>query len=151
MMGLPAGHLSDPAIMLEGKTGVRSLDRGSRLKAAGNGVVPQQAARALIVCLRRFVEVLLATTPSVVHGALATEDAARMASALRILRTAAEGAQQATQELADTTRALADHRTCKACDELKPLDAFAVNTHNGKRTHRGVCKACTKAGRRATR
>ncbi len=38
MMGLPAGHVTDPAI---------GLTRNQQLKALGNGVVPQQAAHAL--------------------------------------------------------------------------------------------------------
>lgn len=38
MMGLPAGHVTDPAI---------GLSRNAQLKALGNGVVPQQAAHAL--------------------------------------------------------------------------------------------------------
>ena len=36
-MGLPAGHVTDPAI---------GITRNSQLKARGNGVVPQQAAAA---------------------------------------------------------------------------------------------------------
>jgi len=36
-MGLPAGHVTDPAI---------GLTRNEQLKALGNGVVPQQAALA---------------------------------------------------------------------------------------------------------
>lgn len=42
MMGLPAGHVTDPAI---------GLSYGAQLKALGNGVVPQQAAAALRVML----------------------------------------------------------------------------------------------------
>lgn len=38
MMGLPIGHVTDPAI---------GLSRAQQLKALGNGVVPQQAAMAL--------------------------------------------------------------------------------------------------------
>ena len=38
MMGLPAGHVTEPAI---------GLSRSQQLKALGNGVVPQQAAMAL--------------------------------------------------------------------------------------------------------
>ena len=38
LMGLPAGHLTDPAI---------GLSRNQQLKALGNGVVPQQGAAAL--------------------------------------------------------------------------------------------------------
>jgi len=38
MMGLPAGHVTDPAI---------GLSRAQALKALGNGVVPQQASLAL--------------------------------------------------------------------------------------------------------
>ena len=37
-MGLPAGHVTDPAI---------GLTRNQQLKALGNGVVPQQAVLAL--------------------------------------------------------------------------------------------------------
>jgi DNA (cytosine-5)-methyltransferase 1 len=44
MMGLPAGHVTDPAI---------GLTRAQQLKALGNGVVPQQAALALRM-LRAF-------------------------------------------------------------------------------------------------
>ena len=42
MMGLPAGHVTDPAI---------GLTRNQQLKALGNGVVPQQAALALSLIL----------------------------------------------------------------------------------------------------
>ena len=42
MMGLPAGHVTDPAI---------GLTRAQQLKALGNGVVPQQAALALRMLL----------------------------------------------------------------------------------------------------
>lgn len=42
MMGLPTGHVTDPAI---------GLSYGAQLKALGNGVVPQQAAAALRVML----------------------------------------------------------------------------------------------------
>ena len=42
MMGLPAGHVTDPAI---------GISRNDQLKALGNGVVPQQAAAAT----RQFV------------------------------------------------------------------------------------------------
>lgn len=42
MMGLPAGHVTDPAI---------GLTRNQQLKALGNGVVPQQAALALSLLL----------------------------------------------------------------------------------------------------
>jgi hypothetical protein len=42
MMGLPAGHVTDPAI---------GLTRAQQLKALGNGVVPQQAALALRLLL----------------------------------------------------------------------------------------------------
>ena len=38
MMGLPAGHVTDPAI---------GLSRNAQLKALGNGVVPAQARLAL--------------------------------------------------------------------------------------------------------
>ena len=41
-MGLPAGHVTDPAI---------GISRNDQLKALGNGVVPQQAAEAT----RRFL------------------------------------------------------------------------------------------------
>lgn len=42
-MGLPAGHVTD----------VPTLTRNAQLKALGNGVVPQQAARALSLLLDR--------------------------------------------------------------------------------------------------
>jgi hypothetical protein len=42
MMGLPDGHISDPAI---------GISRAAMLKACGNGVVPQQAAAALVFYL----------------------------------------------------------------------------------------------------
>ncbi len=42
MMGLPAGHVTDPAI---------GLTRNEQLKALGNGVVWQQAALALSLLL----------------------------------------------------------------------------------------------------
>ena len=45
MMGLPAGHVTDPAI---------GLSRGDQLKALGNGVVPQQATAALRDMLAAF-------------------------------------------------------------------------------------------------
>jgi DNA (cytosine-5)-methyltransferase 1 len=38
MMGLPAGHVTDPAI---------GIARRAQLKALGNGVVPLQAAAAV--------------------------------------------------------------------------------------------------------
>lgn len=44
MMGWPAGWVTDPAI---------GLSRAQQLKAAGNGVVPQQAAAALVEMLAR--------------------------------------------------------------------------------------------------
>ena len=44
-MGLPAGHVTDPAI---------GLSRGDQLKALGNGVVPQQATAALRDMLAAF-------------------------------------------------------------------------------------------------
>lgn len=44
MMGLPVGHVTDPAI---------GLTRNQQLKALGNGVVPQQAALALAHLLQR--------------------------------------------------------------------------------------------------
>jgi len=43
MMGLPDGHVTDPAI---------GISRNDQLKALGNGVVPQQAALALNVLLK---------------------------------------------------------------------------------------------------
>ncbi|MFB7620811.1 hypothetical protein [Kitasatospora sp. NPDC056181] len=43
MMGLPAGHV----------TAVPSLSRTARLKALGNGVLPDQAAAALHLLLDR--------------------------------------------------------------------------------------------------
>lgn len=43
MMGLPDGHVTDPAI---------GLTRQEQLKALGNGVVPQQAELALRRLLR---------------------------------------------------------------------------------------------------
>jgi len=43
MMGLPDGHVTDPAI---------GISRNDQLKALGNGVVPQQAALALDVLLQ---------------------------------------------------------------------------------------------------
>lgn len=48
MMGLPAGHVTDPAI---------GISRNDQLKALGNGVVPQQAALALSLLLPRIGEV----------------------------------------------------------------------------------------------
>ena len=42
LMGLPAGHVTDPAI---------GLTRNQQLKVLGNGVVPQQAALALTYLL----------------------------------------------------------------------------------------------------
>ena len=44
MMGLPAGHVTNPAI---------GLTRNEQLKALGNGVVPQQAALAVRTLLER--------------------------------------------------------------------------------------------------
>ena len=44
LMGLPAGHVTDPAI---------GLTRTQQLKALGNGVVPQQSALALRLLLER--------------------------------------------------------------------------------------------------
>ena len=44
MMGLPAGHVTDPAI---------GLTRNEQLKVLGAGVVPQQAAAAIRICLSR--------------------------------------------------------------------------------------------------
>lgn len=41
-MGLPAGHVTDPAI---------AITRNDQLKALGNGVVPQQAAAAVELLL----------------------------------------------------------------------------------------------------
>ena len=49
MMGLPDGHITDPAI---------GLTRGEELKAAGNGVVPQQAEAATVELLMRAPEAL---------------------------------------------------------------------------------------------
>lgn len=46
MMGLPAGHVTDPAI---------GLSRSAQLKALGNGVVPQQAAAAVTWLLQQAV------------------------------------------------------------------------------------------------
>lgn len=45
MQGLPAGHVTDPTIR---------LTRSEQLKLLGNGVVPQQAAAAVRICLERF-------------------------------------------------------------------------------------------------
>jgi DNA (cytosine-5)-methyltransferase 1 len=42
MMGLPAGHVTDPAI---------GISRTAQLRILGNGVVPLQAALALSVLL----------------------------------------------------------------------------------------------------
>lgn len=42
MMGLPAGHVTDPAL---------GLTRVEMLKLCGNGVVPQQAKLALQILL----------------------------------------------------------------------------------------------------
>jgi DNA (cytosine-5)-methyltransferase 1 len=51
MMGLPEGHVCDvPAPEGMSVAGVRN----ARLKALGNGVVPQQAAHALRVLLDRM-------------------------------------------------------------------------------------------------
>jgi DNA (cytosine-5)-methyltransferase 1 len=55
MMGLPDGHVTDPAI---------GISRNDQLKALGNGVVPQQAALAL--------DVLLQGTPYDIRQGLAT-------------------------------------------------------------------------------
>jgi DNA (cytosine-5)-methyltransferase 1 len=55
MMGLPDGHVTDPAI---------GISRNDQLKALGNGVVPQQAALAL--------DVLLQGTPYDIRQTLAT-------------------------------------------------------------------------------
>ncbi len=55
MMGLPDGHVTDPAI---------GISRNDQLKALGNGVVPQQAALAL--------DVLLKGTPYDIRQGLAT-------------------------------------------------------------------------------
>jgi DNA (cytosine-5)-methyltransferase 1 len=55
MMGLPDGHVTDPAI---------GISRNDQLKALGNGVVPQQAALAL--------DVLLKGTPYDLRQGLAT-------------------------------------------------------------------------------
>lgn len=45
MMGLPDGHVTDPAI---------GISRNNQLKALGNGVVPQQAALAVSLLLPRI-------------------------------------------------------------------------------------------------
>jgi DNA (cytosine-5)-methyltransferase 1 len=57
MMGWPAGWVTDPAI---------GLTRAEQLKAAGNGVVPQQAAAALRMLLARpgVPPLQSATTPT---------------------------------------------------------------------------------------
>ncbi len=47
MMGVPAGHV----------TGVPGLSRNQQIHLLGNGVVPQQGAQALCVCLDRWDEV----------------------------------------------------------------------------------------------
>jgi DNA (cytosine-5)-methyltransferase 1 len=47
MMGLPDGHVTDPAI---------GISRNDQLKALGNGVVPQQAALALDVLFQRTAQ-----------------------------------------------------------------------------------------------
>lgn len=49
MMGLPLGHITDPAI------GLRRIEQ---LKAEGNGVVPQQAEAAVVGLLTRAPEAL---------------------------------------------------------------------------------------------
>lgn len=46
LMGLPAGHVTDPAIWGDGRGA-----RNAQLRALGNGVVPQQAAAALAALL----------------------------------------------------------------------------------------------------
>jgi DNA (cytosine-5)-methyltransferase 1 len=46
-MGLPDGHVTDPAI---------GISRNDQLKALGNGVVPQQAALALDVLFQRTAQ-----------------------------------------------------------------------------------------------
>ena len=48
MMGLPAGHVTDPAI---------GITRNEQLKALGNGVVPQQAHLALSLAWPRLADV----------------------------------------------------------------------------------------------
>lgn len=45
-MGLPQGHVTDPAL---------GLTRAQQLKALGNGVVPQQAALAVAALLEADV------------------------------------------------------------------------------------------------
>jgi DNA (cytosine-5)-methyltransferase 1 len=55
LMGLPAGHVTDPAI---------GLSRAQQLKALGNGVVPQQAALALRMLLGQGVAPTLPTLPT---------------------------------------------------------------------------------------
>ena len=55
MMGLPDGHVTDPAIWSDDRETVEKIragfmpatSRNPQLKALGNGVVPQQCAAAL--------------------------------------------------------------------------------------------------------
>lgn len=49
MMGLPEGHVTDPAIWVGMKPGPA---RKAQLKALGNGVVPQQADLAVSTLLK---------------------------------------------------------------------------------------------------
>lgn len=53
MMGLPYRHVTDPAIW-EGAS--ETAARQAALKACGNGVVPLQAAAAVLICLRYFLD-----------------------------------------------------------------------------------------------
>ncbi|MDA1527236.1 hypothetical protein [Bacillus cereus group sp. TH260-2LC] len=41
-----------------------------------------------------------------------------------------------------------DHRYCKACEELKPLDNFTENGRGGKRA---LCKTCIRSKSRRSR
>lgn len=55
MMGLPAGFITDPDIWVgwgRNKKGVDRSPRNAQLQAIGNGVVPQQAAAGIRVCLQ---------------------------------------------------------------------------------------------------
>jgi DNA (cytosine-5)-methyltransferase 1 len=78
MMGLPEGHVTDPAIW-HGMT--PSAARNAQLKALGNGVVPAQAAHALRILLGGVEETqpadgILLPTPAVNDmGAGKTPDA----------------------------------------------------------------------------
>jgi DNA (cytosine-5)-methyltransferase 1 len=62
LMGLPEGHITDPAIWdgmtdKKGRPASAAAKRNAQLKAAGNGVVPRQCAVAIRICLRRAMEV----------------------------------------------------------------------------------------------